>query len=94
MSTHHHLQPERETDPGFSFSDSSKIKAPAKVWLSLMFTVAARATAWATLRMSVSEHAARLAALETDSRSGREVLIRIDERTAEIKRRLDQPPAR
>lgn len=92
MSTRH--EPARETDPGFSFSDSSRIKAPAKVWLALMCAAAAGATAWATLRMSVAEHATRIGSLESDSRTAREVLIRIDERTAEIKRRLDQPPPR
>lgn len=87
-----HPQPARETDPGFAFSDATKLRAPAKVWLAIIGAAMAGATGYATLRVAVSEHAARITALESDTRSAREVLIRIDERTAEIKRRLDQTP--
>ena len=90
MSTHH----DRETDAGFSFSDDSKAKAPLRVWLAVLTAVAAGAIAWTTLRLDVADHATRLGALEGETRNTRDLLLRIDERTAEIKRRLDQPSPR
>lgn len=82
---------QENTKPGFSFSDNTTAKAPLRVWLALVLGVAAGVAAWSTTRGDVTSQGARINALEMDSRATREVLIRIDERTAEIKRRLDQP---
>lgn len=70
-------------------SDETRVKVPLRVLGMFAAAVAAGAIAWGITTNRVAEHDKRIEALEGDSRSTREVLIRIDERTAEIKRRLD-----
>jgi len=48
------------------------------------------AMAWAMVRADVARHDDEIKALQNDAHAQREILIRIDERTAEIKRRLDR----
>lgn len=79
----------QETMPSFSVNEDSKVKMPLKIIAWLFAIVAAGAIAWGVTTKTVTDDSKRIDALETDSRSTREVLIRIDERTAEIKRRLD-----
>lgn len=52
---------------------------------------AAGALAWGTTRQEVTRHDSEIRSLQADYRAQREVLIRIDERTAEIKRQMDRP---
>jgi hypothetical protein len=85
-----HILKERDADPGFSVSDSTPVKVPLKLMFWLLAVVAAGAIAWGLTANRVAEHDKRIDSLETDARKTEQLLIRIDERTAEIKRQLDR----
>lgn len=70
-------------------SEDTRVKMNLKGMGIAIAAIVTAAIAWGLTSSRVEEHDKRISALETDSRSTREVLIRIDERTAEIKRRLD-----
>lgn len=78
-----------ETQAGFSISERTGVKAPLKALLATLAFVAVAYSAYTTTRADVDRHGLRLSALESEARNTREVLTRIDERTGEIKRRLD-----
>ncbi len=81
--------PDTDTQPSFSISERSGVKAPLKSLLAVLAFVAVAYSAYTTTRADVDRHGGRLTALEAEARNTREVLTRIDERTAEIKRRID-----
>lgn len=78
---------DRTTTP--FISEETRVKLPLRLVAWGVAIVAAGAIAWGLTTRTVQDQGRRIDNLETDSRSTREVLIRIDERTAEIKRRLD-----
>lgn len=80
------------TIPPFNLSEEMRVKMPLKILIAILGVVAAGAIVWASTQAVVADHALRIERLETNERSTHEVLIRIDERTAEIKRRLDASP--
>lgn len=79
-----------DTVPAFSISEDSRVKLPLKLAIALIGVVAAGAIAWGFTTRTTQDNTKRIDSLEQEQRTTREVLIRIDERTAEIKRRLDQ----
>jgi HAMP domain-containing protein len=81
---------DKPTIAPFSFSDETRVKMPLRLLLALLGIVAVSAIAWATTRSDVAATIERVNVLETDARQQREILIRIDERTAEIKRQIDR----
>jgi parvulin-like peptidyl-prolyl isomerase len=82
-----------KTSVPFSLSDEMRVKMPLRILLALLGIVAAGAIAWATTRGDVAATMTRVDALERDARQQREILIRIDERTAEIKRQMERASA-
>lgn len=82
----------RETEPGFSFSDSTKAKAPLKVWLSIALALVGGAVAWTSTTGKVDDHNRRIIDLEqsqrvmvTEQRTQRDILIRIDANVSAMK---------
>jgi hypothetical protein len=78
-------------------SDEMRVRMPLKMLIALLSIVAVGAIAWAATRgdvaatrVEVSAHGLRIEKLENDARSTREILYRIDERTAEMKRQMDR----
>lgn len=80
--------PQRDSLSPF-ISDETPVKLPLKVVFTLCGIVASGAIAWGLTAKSVSEHDKRIELLETQTRGVEKLLERIDERTAEIKRRMD-----
>lgn len=83
-----------ETEPGFSFSDATKAKAPIKVWLTIGAALMAGAVAWTSQRGDTAEHTRRITELEqvqrtlaTEQRAQRDILIRIDANVSALKER-------
>jgi hypothetical protein len=81
---------DRPTSAPFSISEEMRVKMPLRILLALLGIVAAGAIAWASTRSDVSANTKRIMDLESNSRQQTEMLIRIDERTAEIKRQMDR----
>jgi Tfp pilus assembly protein PilN len=90
------MSPRRNNDDNgassapFTLSDEKPVKLQFRMLLALLGVVAACAIAWTTTRSQVATDSIRIEALENEQRSQREILIRIDERTAEIKRQMDR----
>lgn len=92
---HTHVQPARQVDPG----DTNPPLRPDRVRVSMslgdmkwvIIVVAAGAIAWGVTTKNVADNTKRIDALEAENRTSRELLTRIDERTAAIKERLDRP---
>lgn len=74
-----------------TLSEKTGLRLPLPLWLSLLGITAAGAIAWGTTRNDVTRNTDDIRALQADGRATRELLLRIDERTAEIKRQLDRP---
>lgn len=81
-----------------STPDLFKMDADGRVrttWRAIGWMIsitAAGAIAWAVTQQTVLRHSDDIKELKTDAQSNRELLLRIDERTSEIKRRLDARP--
>lgn len=59
-------------------------------WLSILGLMAALAGSYAIAQAQIAEHERRLIRLEVRDEWVRELLVRIDERTEEMKRRADR----
>lgn len=77
-------------DETLSFSEESRLRMPLRFLIALLGVVAAGALAWGFTSRTVADNTRRIETLENDSRSNRELLLRIDERTGEIKRQMDR----
>lgn len=93
----HHVLEERETDPGITLSESKRVSAPAKVWIALGVLLAGGVAAWVRAEMKGDVTVGRVDKIETEQRAQsveqraqRDILIRIDARTAEMQRQLDR----
>ncbi|AHF89514.1 hypothetical protein OPIT5_03755 [Opitutaceae bacterium TAV5] len=73
-----------------SITEKTPVKLPAGVWLALVVTVGGAFSSFAVAQYQISEHGRRINTLEEQVQNSRELLLRIDERTAEIKRQLDR----
>ncbi len=80
-----------ETRASFSVSEDTKLKLPLRVQFVLLAFVAAGAAAWALTRRDVSDHADRLASVETKQASDHDVLVEI---RADVKRLLREDERR
>lgn len=74
-------------------TDVSKLKFPAPLVLTLAGCLATSVGSVAVAQYRISEHAERLAEVESARANDRELLVRIDERTAEMKRILERSNA-
>ncbi|WP_043588091.1 hypothetical protein [Geminisphaera colitermitum] len=75
-------------------TDKTPVKLPVGVWLALLVTVGGALSSFAVAQYQIAEHSRRISALEEQGQNSRELLLRIDERTTEIKRQLDRMTAR
>jgi hypothetical protein len=71
-------------------SEDMTVKTPLRLILWGAAIVAAGAVAWGLTSNAVQSNTRRIEVLENEARSTREILWRIDERTAEIKRQMDR----
>lgn len=78
--------------PIITVSEDTPVQGRIRTFLAIAGVVAAGALAWGFTTNTVSNHAKRIDSLEAEARASREVLIRIDERTADIRRQLERPP--
>jgi hypothetical protein len=78
-------KPTEETRPAFSVSPESRIKLPLALLASLFVACAAATGAWISVRSDVSTHGLKIHALETEVRTSRELLVRIDENVKQLK---------
>lgn len=78
-------KPTEETRPSFSFSPDSRIKLPLALLGSFFFAVAAATAAWISVRSDVATHGTKISALESEVRTSRELLVRIDENVKALK---------
>lgn len=74
------------TTPPHTLSEQTRVKLPITAWLLLIATAFGAGGGFAVAQYQIGEHTRRLEKLESD----RELLLRIDERTVEIKRQIDR----
>jgi hypothetical protein len=72
-----------------AFTPPSKVKLPVSALLTLASAVAMSASSLAIAKMKLDDMGDRVSAIEAARAADRELLVRIDERTAEIKRIID-----
>ena len=70
---------------------SPNIRLPLTGWVLIISAAITVAAAFGVAQFQIVNHENRITTLEVREGEVRELLIRIDERTAEIKRRLDNP---
>lgn len=78
-------KPADDTRPSFSFSPESRIKLPLALLGSLFVACAVATAAWISVRSDVATHGTKISALESEVRSSRELLVRIDENVKALK---------
>ena len=78
-------KPADDTHPAFSVSPESRIKLPLALLASLFAAVALASAGWITVRDEVQQHSAAISALQSEARSSRELLVRIDENVKALK---------
>jgi hypothetical protein len=71
-------------------SEEMPVQGPLKMFVAFAGVIAAGALAWGFTSNTVTSNTRRIEDLERESRANRELLLRIDERTAEIKRQMDR----
>ncbi len=69
-----------------TLTENTRVKLPIGLWLALIVTIAGAFSSFAVAQFQLAAHERRIERLEND----RELLLRIDERTAEIKRQLER----
>jgi hypothetical protein len=74
-----------------AFAPPDKIKLPATMLVGLLACVATSAGTLALAQKRISDMETKLEAVEQARAEDRELLVRIDERTAEMKRILQGP---
>ena len=74
------------SDTPHTISEKTAIKLPVGIWVLVIISAAGFFANIAISQNQISAHERRLEKLEND----RELLLRIDERTSEIKRQLDR----
>lgn len=79
-----------------SAETTPRVKAPIATWLSILGAIAAVVGSYTLAQSQIADHDKRIIRLELHDEQARqdmaimrELLIRIDERTAEIKRKQD-----
>lgn len=72
--------------PHATLSEHTRIKLPIAAWVIMLMTIGGAFGAFAVAQYQIASHEHRIEKLEGD----RELLHRIDERTAEIKRQIDR----
>lgn len=77
-------------DDSVNISDTSNLRMPLRFFVAIIALAAGSALAWGITSRAVSDSAKRIEALELENRTNRELLLRIDERTTEIKRQMDR----
>ena len=78
-------KPDDDTRPAFSVSPESRIKLPLALLASLFTAVALATAGWITVRDEVAQHSVEINALQSEARSSRELLVRIDENVKALK---------
>ena len=78
-------KPADDTRPAFSVSPESRIKLPLALLASLFTAVALATAGWITVRAEVAQHSVEINALQSEARSSRELLVRIDENVKALK---------
>ena len=78
-------KPTEDTRPAFSVSAESRIKLPLALLASLFTAVALATAGWITVRADVQQHSAAISALQSEARTSRELLVRIDENVKALK---------
>jgi pyrimidine deaminase RibD-like protein len=71
-------------------TDVSKLKFPAPLVGAIVVSLATSVGGYSVALYRISEHAERLASVEIERKNDRELLVRIDERTAEMKRIMER----
>lgn len=72
-----------------AFTPASKVKLPLSAFVAIAFAVATSGGSLALAQYRINDVAERVAAIEQARAADRELLVRIDERTAEMKRILE-----
>lgn len=67
-----------------------KLRLPITAWLTLIGVVAAGAIAWGTTKQDVARNTEDIRALQSDRKSDRELLVRIDENVKALKEAQSQ----
>lgn len=74
-----------DTRAPFAISQDSRVKLPLALLTSLFAACAVATAAWIGMRTDVAAHGQRIDALESEVRSSRELLVRIDENVKALK---------
>lgn len=82
-----------DTRPAFALSPDSRVKLPIALLGTLFAACAAASAAWISVRADVHTHTQQIAALETEVRNSRELLVRIDENVKALKEAVHRRPA-
>ena len=74
-----------DTRAAFHISDQTRVRLPLALLVSLFAAIAAATAGWISVRGEVAQHSLQIGALETEVRSSRELLVRIDENVKALK---------
>lgn len=78
-------RPPEDTRSAFSVSQDTRVRLPLTLLGSLFLACAVATAAWISVRAEVATHTVKIEALETEARSSRELLVRIDENVKQLK---------
>jgi hypothetical protein len=79
-----------DTQPPMTLSERTPLRMPLSFQMTMLAAVAAAAVAYGTARVTLSDHTERIAAIEKEQATTREIVIRIDENVKRLIRDEDR----
>lgn len=79
-----------DTNPQHHISNKTPVKLPVGIWLFVIFMAFGAGGGFAVAQYQIAAHERRIERIEDERKSDRELLTRIDERTAAMKQQLDR----
>ena len=78
------------SDSPHTITEKTSIKLPIGVWVALTAAIVGATANFVISQNQIAAHEQRLERLEGERKLDRELLLRIDERTGEIKRQIER----